>query len=148
MKRILYLTLCSIVAGCGQTNPQGSNTTSTPDTTFTANRPVNPDRADTTDGPLDPANTGVNIRDRDGGKKTPFDQNENAADIAVTAEIRSRVVDTKMSVNAQNVKIITQNNKVTLRGPVATADEKRSVEAIAASVAGPGNVESQLEVTP
>ncbi len=148
MKRILYLTLCSMLAGCGQKSPQSANTISTPDTTFTANRPVNPDPADTAAERLDPANTGVNIRDRDGGKKTPFDQNENAADIAMTAEIRSRVVDTKMSVNAQNVKIITQNNKVTLRGPVATADEKRSIEVIAASVAGPGNVESQLEVTP
>jgi len=78
--------------------------------------------------------------------KTPLDQNENQADINLTAEIRKRVVDTKMSVNAQNVKIITQDGRVTLRGPVKTADEKKRIEEIARVVAGDGKVDSQLEV--
>ena len=91
-------------------------------------------------------NTAVNKRDRDGATKTPLDQNENKADIGITADIRKRVVDTKMSVNAHNVKIITQDGKVTLRGPVKTADEKNQIEEIARSVAGEKNVDSQLEV--
>ena len=62
-------------------------------------------------------NTEVNVRDRSEAAKTPIDQNENQKDIDITANIRKRVVDTKMSVNAQNVKIITQDGKVTLRGP-------------------------------
>ncbi len=91
-------------------------------------------------------NTGVNVRDRDANEKTPIDQNENQADIDITAKIRERVVATQMSVNAQNVKIITQNGKVTLRGPVATAEEKKRIEDIAQEVASAGNVDSQLEV--
>lgn len=93
-------------------------------------------------------NTGVNARDRDTAAKTPIDQNENQADVDVTANIRKRVVDTKMSVNAQNVKIITQDGKVTLRGPVASAEEKQQIEEIAKSVAGADKVDSQLEIAP
>ncbi len=95
---------------------------------------------------VDRDNTAVNKRDRDSAAKTPLDQNENKLDIGITADIRKRVVDTKMSVNAQNVKIITQDGKVTLRGPVKTADEKSRIEEIARSVAGENNVDSQLEV--
>ncbi|WP_428304355.1 BON domain-containing protein [Lacipirellula sp.] len=91
-------------------------------------------------------NTAVNERDRASSAKTPIDQNENQSDIDVTANIRKRVVDTKMSVNAQNVKIMTQDGKVTLRGPVASADEKKRVEELAIEVAGANNVESQLEI--
>ncbi|HTN02804.1 MAG TPA: BON domain-containing protein [Planctomycetaceae bacterium] len=88
----------------------------------------------------------MNVRDRDSSAKTSFDQNENQADINVTANIHKRLVDTKMSVNAQNVKIVTQNGKVTLRGPVETDDEKQRIEELATAVAGRGNVENQLEV--
>lgn len=93
-------------------------------------------------------NTAVNQRDREATTKTPIDQNENQADIDVTANIRKRVVDTKMSVNAQNVKIITQDGTVTLRGPVNSEDEKKQVEDIAQDVAGADKVVSQLEVQP
>jgi osmotically-inducible protein OsmY len=51
-----------------------------------------------------------------------------------------------MSVNAQNVKIITQDGKVTLRGPVKSPEEKQKIESIASSVAGTDKVDSQLEV--
>jgi hyperosmotically inducible protein len=93
-------------------------------------------------------NTGVNVRDRSDAAKTPIDQNENKKDIDITANIRKRVVDTKMSVNAQNVKIITQDGKVTLRGPVKSEDEKTQIGKMADDVAGAGNVDNQLEVQP
>jgi hyperosmotically inducible protein len=93
-------------------------------------------------------NTEVNVRDRSDAANTPIDQNENKKDIEITANIRKRVVDTKMSVNAQNVKIITQDGKVTLRGPVKSADEKAQIEKLAQEVAGPANVDNQLEVQP
>jgi len=95
---------------------------------------------------VEPNNTGVNARDRNGDAKTPLDQNENKTDIGITADIRKRVVDTKMSTDAHNVKIITQDGRVTLRGPVKSADEKKSIEEIARGVAGDTNVDSQLEV--
>ena len=93
-------------------------------------------------------NTGVNERDRSAAAKTPIDQNENQKDIDVTANIRKQVVDSKLSVNAQNVKIITQDGKVTLRGPVRSAEEKQQIEQIAGGIAGAGNVDSQLEIQP
>ena len=101
------------------------------------------DRADTS---VDRDNTAMNERDQHDDAKTPIDQNENQADIDITAKIRSRVFETEMSVNAQNVKIITQDGKVTLRGPVKTDAEKQQIEAIANDVAGAGKVDSQLEV--
>ena len=91
-------------------------------------------------------NTAVNKRDRDTNAKTPLDQNENTVDIGITANIRKSVVDTKMSTNAQNVKIITQDGNVTLRGPVKTQEEKTRIEEIARNVAGVKAVDSQLEV--
>jgi hyperosmotically inducible periplasmic protein len=109
-------------------------------TTDTSGKPVN---VNTT---TDRDNATVNNRDRDSATKTPLDQTENKVDIGITADIRKRVVDTKMSVNAQNVKIIAQDGKVTLRGPVKTEDEKKQIEVIARSVAGENNVDSQLEV--
>jgi hyperosmotically inducible periplasmic protein len=93
-----------------------------------------------------PDNTAVNDRDADANTKTPIDQNENQADIDITAKIRKAVVDTEMSINAQNVKIITQDGRVTLRGPVDSADEKAKIEEIAHTVAGADHVDSQLEV--
>lgn len=91
-------------------------------------------------------NTAVNTRDRDSATKTPIDQNENTRDVGITADIRKRVVALDASLDAHNVKIITQDGRVTLRGPVKTADEKRRIEEIAFEVAGKANVDSQLEV--
>ena len=73
-------------------------------------------------------------------------QTENKVDIGITASIRKSVVDTNMSTNAQNVKIITQDGNVTLRGPVKTQEEKKRIEEIARNVAGVKAVDSQLEV--
>lgn len=94
----------------------------------------------------EPDNTAINERDRSDAAKTPLDQNENQNDIDTTASIRKQVVDSELSVNAQNVKIITQDGNVTLRGPVATADEKLRIEAIARKVAGETKVSSQIEI--
>jgi len=104
-------------------------------------------RADSTADNYGRDNTGVNVRDRDMTTKTPIDQNENQADIDTTAAIRQRVVETNLSVNAQNVKIMTQSGRVTLRGPVASSEEKRQIEEIAKAVAGVDKVDSQVEVT-
>jgi hyperosmotically inducible protein len=68
--------------------------------------------------PASTDNSSINQRDNAESAKTPMDQYENQKDVDTTAKIRRQVVDTKMSINAQNVKIMTQNGKVTLRGPV------------------------------
>ncbi len=141
MRFLLFGTLCGMALGCNQSNPPASSAKSTtePVTSVTANR-------STMTEPIDRTNTGVNIRDRDSTAKTPLDQNENKADIDITAEIRKRVVESKMSVNAHNVKIITQDGTVTLRGPVKTEEEKRTIEQIALTAAGANKVDNKLEV--
>jgi osmotically-inducible protein OsmY len=69
------------------------------------------------------------------------------ADLNVTQEIRKAIMaDESLSMNAKNVKIITANGIVTLRGPVNTPQEKATIEAKAQSIAGANNVDSQLEI--
>jgi osmotically-inducible protein OsmY len=91
-------------------------------------------------------NTAVNTRDQDSATQTPLDQNENQEDVNLTAKIRQQVVDANLSINARNIKIISQGGRVTLRGPVESAEEKSKIEALARASAGEGNVDSQLEV--
>ena len=148
VKCLLFGMLCGVALGCNQNNSPASVAKPTIDrpTMIPANHPTTTERPVATTEPVDRTNTGVNIRDRDSAAKTPIDQNENKADIQITADIRKRIVATKMSVNAHNVKIITQNGKVTLRGPVTTEDEKKTIDEIAVDVAGANNVDSQLEV--
>lgn len=79
--------------------------------------------------------------------KTPMDQSNSKADIDITASIRRAIMEDKsMSMNAQNCKIITQSGVVTLRGPVASAEEKASIESKAKAVAGVTRIDNQLEV--
>ena len=94
-----------------------------------------------------PDNTGRNVRDRGGDTVTPGDQSNNKTDLNLTQQIRKAVMaDKSLSTNAKNVKIITANGFVTLRGPVNTPQEKATIEAKAQSIAGANNVESQLEI--
>ncbi len=96
-----------------------------------------------------PDNTAKNERDVEPSAKTPIDQNENKTDVKITADIRKQIVNTaNLSVNAQNVKVITADGKVTLRGPVRSDVERTIIVKIATDVAGEGNVENQLEVAP
>jgi osmotically-inducible protein OsmY len=137
--------LLSLV-GCDEANHPATSTA--PVSTTTTRPAANTDPAPTDATAAKRDNTEVNVRDRSDAAKTPFDQNENKKDVEITANVRKRVVDTKMSVNAQNVKIITQDGKVTLRGPVKSEDEKMQIDKIAHEVAGPANVDNQLEVQP
>jgi sporulation protein YlmC with PRC-barrel domain len=92
-------------------------------------------------------NTARNVRDRRDQNITPIDQGNSQADTDTTAQIRKAVVASPdMSVNGKNVKIITNQGRVTLRGPVNTAEEKRVIGAIADRIARSENVDNQLEV--
>ena len=95
-----------------------------------------------------PDNTGRNVRDRSGATLTPGDQSESQADRHLTQQIRKAIMaDKSLSTTAKNVKIITVNGTVTLRGPVKSLREKEAIEAKAHQLAGATNVENQLEVT-
>jgi len=92
-------------------------------------------------------NTRRNVRDRDDQTLTPLDQGNSKADVDTTAQIRKEIIAGKnMSVNARNVKVITSKGRVTLRGPVNTAEEKRLIGEIANRIARSENVDNQLEV--
>ena len=94
-------------------------------------------------------NTRVNVRDRAEQTLTPGDQGTTEADRDITQQIRKGLNDdSNLSTSAKNIKIITVNRKVTLRGPVNTDTEKTTVATLARSVAGEGNVDDQLEVKP
>ena len=100
-----------------------------------------------TDANAEPDNADSNVRDRDSSSVTPLDQGNSQADIDTTAQIRKEIIAANgMSVNAQNVKIITMNGHVTLRGPVNSEDEKRQIGDIANRIAQSSNVDNQLEV--
>ena len=73
----------------------------------------------------------------------------NAADRALTAKIRKAVMaDKSLSTYAHNVKIISHNGTVTLKGPVHSDEELKSLMAKAAEAAGgPGKVVNQLAIT-
>ena len=95
----------------------------------------------------DADNTGRNMRDRDDRTVTPMDQGGSESDRTITAEIRKSVVgNDSLSVNAHNVKIVTVDGVVTLRGPVKSTDEKAAIASAAQKTPGVKRVENQLEI--
>jgi hyperosmotically inducible protein len=96
-----------------------------------------------------PDNTKTNQGDANSGSVTAQQQNENPADRDTTKQIRKALMQDKgLSTYAHNIKIITRDGKVTLKGPVRTEDEKSSIGAKAAAVAGADNVMNKLTVAP
>lgn len=94
-------------------------------------------------------NTKVNSRDRKSSAVTADQQKENANDRDVSAKIRKALMDDKdLSTYAHNVKVVTQNGMVTLKGPVRSEDEKKTIEQKATEVAGTGKVKNLITVKP
>jgi hyperosmotically inducible protein len=92
-------------------------------------------------------NTERNVRDKSDTTLTPEDHSQDEGDIRITADIRQAITgDDSLSVNAHNVKIITRNGMVTLRGPVDSEAEKTKLQAIAQKVSGVSQVDNQLEI--
>ena len=95
-----------------------------------------------------PDNTGRNVRDRDDRTLTGEDQSEKKSDRELTQKIRQAVVeDDALSTRAHNIKIITVDGVVTLRGPVESSEERNEIGAKAMKIAGAGKVKNQLEPT-
>ena len=77
---------------------------------------------------VEPDNSGRNVRDADGATKTPGDQSESEADRTITHNVRQAVTaDDSISTNGKNVKIVTVDGTVTLRGPVKSEQEKTNI---------------------
>lgn len=96
-----------------------------------------------------PDNTKTNQRDNNKAEPTADQQQENQSDREMTRQIRKSIAqDKSLSTYAHNVKIISQDGMVTLKGPVRSDEEKAAVEAKAADIAGKDKVTSRLEVKP
>jgi len=94
-----------------------------------------------------PDNTAENQRDRNHQTLTPIDQSNKPEDLAILRSIRRAIVkDNRLSTEAKNIKIITIDGAVTLRGPVKTEREKAEILAKAERIAGNGHVRDELEV--
>ncbi len=94
-----------------------------------------------------PDNTATNERDRSSETKTSGDQSNSSADLKITQAIRQALMkDRELSTTAKNIKVITANGQVTLRGPIKTAQEKARVDQLARSAAGGAQIDDQLDV--
>ena len=138
MKTITLIVCAALAAGlsaCDRDRAVGEERRDEPRQSATPAGAPNPDAN----------NTRRNERDRE-GQLTPGDQGENELDRTTTAKIRRGVMaDDTLSFTAKNIKIITKNGVVTLKGPVKNEQEKQAIAAIAASVVGTDKVDNQIE---
>ncbi len=94
-------------------------------------------------------NTKMNQADRSDNQPTADQQKNNLSDRELTKQIRQAIMqDKSLSTYAHNVKVISQNGTVTLKGPVRSDDERREIEAKANEVAGKDKVVNELTVVP
>jgi hyperosmotically inducible periplasmic protein len=92
-------------------------------------------------------NTRKNQRDRSADTLTPIDQGGSESDRTITQQIRQGVMkDDALSMTAKNVKIITIDGVVTLRGPVKSADESARIATVAQQTGNVKRVDNQLEI--
>jgi hyperosmotically inducible protein len=92
-------------------------------------------------------NTRINARDRSASEPTADNQRNNVSDRDITKQIRQSLAkDSSLSSYAHNLKIVTQNGQVTLKGPVRSEEEKKAVEAKASAIAGENKVTSELDI--
>ena len=118
--------------------------------------PAKPSEYDATNKPraaekMDPShdadNTGRNVRDRNDTALTPMDQGSNEVDRKISQSIRQELVSNdRLSTNAKNIKIITVEGVVTLRGPVKSPEERTTIASVAQKAGGVKRVDNQLEV--
>ena len=95
-------------------------------------------------------NTGVNKRDRNPQEATADQQKANVSDRDLSAKIRKSIVgDKSLSTYAHNVKVISQNGTVTLKGPVRSEEEVKSIVSKATDITGDAaKVVNELSVEP
>jgi hyperosmotically inducible protein len=94
-------------------------------------------------------NSKINQQDRNAAEPTADQQKENSSDRELTKEIRKSLIgDKSLSTYAHNIKVIAENGKVTLKGPVRSENEKAAVLSKATQVAGKSNINDEITVVP
>lgn len=151
MKKHLFLSIscCLILCACENMSGTKSGTTAAPGT----HRPdamtgggTNIQQGSRENYGTD--NTIQNIRDRNDQSLTPGNQGENEMDRTITQKLRQAIMeDNSLSTDAKNIKIITLNGVVTLRGPVNNEREKNEIAKKARAVNGVRSVDNQIEVS-
>jgi hyperosmotically inducible protein len=139
MKKHLFLlsTLGMVLAACDNMTPSSGTQHSGTQQNQAKNA---------TNYPSD--NTGRNVRDRSQQSLTSGDQSENEMDRTITQKIRQAIMDDdSLSTNGKNIKIITINGVVTLRGPVNNEREKNEIAKKAKGINGVKSVDNQIEIT-
>jgi osmotically-inducible protein OsmY len=88
-----------------------------------------------------------NTSQNKGDTQTADKQSNARADRDITAKVRKQIVgDKDLSTYAHNVKVITVNGAVTLKGPVKSEDEKTKVAELAANVVSSDKITNELTV--
>jgi osmotically-inducible protein OsmY len=152
MKSVSILAACAIIGfitGCEQKSDNQGGSADTfyrsSSSSSSSRESTEPGNAASANKPAD--NTARNIRDRAGDTLTPEDQGGSDSDRNITRSIRRTIMQNdQLSADAKNVKIITVNGKVTLRGPVKNEREAKVIMDAAQSVAPTGAVDNKLEV--
>ena len=92
-------------------------------------------------------NTKRNSSEQNKNTDTAEKQSNNKDDLALTQKIRQAVMNEgTLSMKAKNVKIIAQDGKITLKGPVDSQLEKDTIGTKAGEIVGKDKVDNQLEV--
>jgi hyperosmotically inducible periplasmic protein len=132
MNKFLLPLFASFLIGYSS---QGQQTTPTPRLPATASDATEAD------------NTKRNSSEQNKNTETAEKQSNSKDDLALTQKIRQAVMkDRSLSMNAKNAKIIVQDGKITLKGPVDSQQEKETIGAEAGEIAGKDKVDNQLEV--
>jgi osmotically-inducible protein OsmY len=131
MKLILLPVISSILLVCSS---RGQQATPTPRDPAASNS-------------IEADNTKRNSSEQNKNTDTAEKQSNSKDDVALTQKIRQAVMkDGSLSMNAKNAKIIAQDGKITLKGPVDSQQEKDTIAAKAGEIAGKDKVDNQLEV--
>ena len=132
---LLFTSFAAVAADSSTSNYQRdeSSKIATPDTAPTGEM-------------VAPDNTKINERDRSHHTLTSGDQSNAKGDLKLSSAIRKTIVKSDLSTLAKNIKIITINGNVTLRGPVQTEAEREKISSLASTVQGIKKLDNQLEV--
>lgn len=95
-----------------------------------------------------PDNSAQNEKEIHKDAVTPTDQGSSVQDVQITKNIRSAIMDTDLSFNAKNIKIITRSENVTLKGVVESHAEHEKILKIVGNHANKANVTDELKVNP
>jgi sporulation protein YlmC with PRC-barrel domain len=94
----------------------------------------------------EPDNTAQNEKETRNDEHDPTHQGNSDKDIQITKDIRSSIMDADLSFNAKNIKIITRNEHVTLKGVVQSEAEHKEIIKIAGNHANSGKITDELKV--